>query len=70
MVEGSAVLRTSLEGLKIFEDGNFFVLSYTLDPIMLVEKVHKVNRWSLKQDRILVISANALLLFSKKKGKY
>lgn len=55
-----------IEKLIPFEVGKFNNLLSYLEPIMFSEKVHKINRWSLKQERILVLTTKSIYLFRKK----
>lgn len=37
-----------------------------LEPILFSAKIFKINRWSLKQDRILVLTVRSVYVFRKK----
>lgn len=38
-----------------------------VEPILFSDKVSKVNRWNLKQERILVLTIKGIYLFRKKR---
>lgn len=39
---------------------------YNVEPILFSEKIYKINRWSLKQERVLVLTVKSVYIFRKK----
>lgn len=61
-----------IEKLIPFEVGNNLLLinldltNYIIEPILFSSKIFKINRWSLKQERILVLTVRSVYVFRKK----
>ena len=39
-----------------------------IEPILFSEKIFKINRWSLKQERILILTVKSVYIFRKKRN--
>jgi hypothetical protein len=57
-----------IEKLIPFELGNYSLNLIIIEPILYSEKIQKVNRWNLKQERILVLTFRGIYLFRKKRN--
>jgi hypothetical protein len=55
-----------IEKLIPFEVGMVTSLTIFIEPILFSEKIFKINRWSLKQERILVLTVRSVYIFRKK----
>ena len=42
------------------------LINTSKEPILFSEKIFKINRWSLKQERILVLTVRSVYIFRKK----
>ena len=47
---------------------NNFSLTYNLEPLLFSDVVQKINRWNLKNERILVLTTKYIYLFRKKRN--
>ena len=57
-----------IEKLIPFEIGRKLTFYIThIEPILFSEKIYKINRWSLKQERILVLTVKSVYVFRKKR---
>lgn len=60
-----------IEKLIPFEIGTHLIIfELNLEPILFSEKIYKINRWSLKQERVLVLTVKSVYIFRKKCKEY
>lgn len=60
-----------IEKLIPFEIGTQLIIyELNLEPILFSEKIYKINRWSLKQERVLVLTVKSVYIFRKKCKEY
>ena len=55
-----------IEKIIPFDLGKNFNINMKLEPLLFSDKVAKINRWSLKNDRVLILTTRSIFLFRKK----
>ncbi len=44
-----------------------YSIAYTIEPLLFSDVVQKINRWNLKNERILLLTTRNIYLFRKKR---
>jgi hypothetical protein len=57
-----------IEKLIPFDQGfyNSFSITFQLEPILFSEKMSKINRWNIRQERSLILTVLSIYVFRKK----
>ena len=62
-----------VEKLIPFEQGKSYTINIDnklncliIEPILFSEQIQKVNRWNIKQDRVLILTVKSVCVFRKK----
>ena len=55
-----------IEKLIPFDKGKFLTYQNFIEPILFSDKVYKINRWNIKQERTICLTVKKVYLFRKK----